>query len=170
MACSFERLDCADGFVPHSLFLATGVIPVCLFSLQWRRRFQKWELKSFLSPPSINKRDMYFLYLFFIAGEIPHVYGGVIRQETITSMGDLRIFNVMYFVLFQKNMFVHVWCREYRSEERADILQNVADALVSKSPEIMLANEKDIKAAKANNIAAALLNRLKLTQVHYSIR
>lgn len=43
----------------------------------------------------------------------------------------------------------------------------VAEALVSKSGEIMRANERDIKAAKANNIAAALLNRLKLTEVRY---
>eukprot|EP00903_Cladosiphon_okamuranus_P013767 g12814.t1 len=50
------------------------------------------------------------------------------------------------------------------SEERAGILRKVAEALLSKAPEITVANEKDIKAAEANNIAPALLNRLKLTE------
>ncbi|CAM9650061.1 unnamed protein product, partial [Ectocarpus sp. 13 AM-2016] len=50
------------------------------------------------------------------------------------------------------------------SEERAGILRKVAEALLAKSPEITVANERDIKAAKANNIAPALLNRLKLTE------
>lgn len=35
---------------------------------------------------------------------------------------------------------------------------------MSKTDEILLANEKDLTAARANNIAPALLNRLKLTE------
>ncbi|CAM9813726.1 unnamed protein product, partial [Choristocarpus tenellus] len=49
------------------------------------------------------------------------------------------------------------------SEERSAILRKVADALVSKTPQIMTANARDLAAAKANNVGGALLKRLSLT-------
>ncbi len=52
---------------------------------------------------------------------------------------------------------------ELTTEQRSQLLRNIADALLSRKDEILLANAKDMDLAKRNNISSHLLKRLKLT-------
>lgn len=50
-------------------------------------------------------------------------------------------------------------------EQRSDIINNIAELLITRKKEIMAANAKDLENAETNKIEPALFERLKLTDI-----
>lgn len=46
--------------------------------------------------------------------------------------------------------------------QRSDIIHNMADLLVSKKPDIKIANDRDLELAEQNKLQSAIFDRLKL--------